>query len=198
MEIWKTLIEDLRATDFLEGFAVFTAILYIVFISFKKTIGWLFGAISSMLYIFICYISQLYIETGLQLFYLIMAFYGWYMWTEDSKDNDSPIIKWPLKKHLLNILVSTILFIILGFVFDNYTNQASPYADAFATSFSLTTTYLVTIKVLENWIYWIIVDIVAMYLFWSNSLSLTSIMYLSLTISSVFGYFKWRKILRTQ
>lgn len=198
MEIWKTLIEGLRATDFLEGLAVLTAILYIVFISFKKTIGWLFGAISSLLYIFICYISQLYIETGLQLFYLIMAFYGWYMWTEDSKDNDSPIIKWSLKNHLVNIFVSTILFLLLGFVFDNYTNQASPYADAFTTSFSLTTTYLITIKVLENWIYWIIVDLVAMYLFWNNALSLTSIMYFSYTIASVYGYFKWRKIVKTQ
>lgn len=198
MEIWKTLIEGLRATDFLEGLAVFTAVLYIIFISFKKMIGWLFAAISSLLYIFICYISQLYLEAGLQLFYLIMAFYGWYMWTEDSKDNDSPIIQWSFKYHLVNIFVSSILFGVLGFIFDNYTNQANPYADAFATSFSLTSTYLITIKVLENWIYWIIVDLVAMYLFWNNSLGLTSIMYLSYTIAAIFGYFKWRKIYRAQ
>ncbi len=198
MEIWKTLIESLRATEFLEYLAVVTAVLYLLFISFKKTIGWLFAAISSMLYIFICYISQLYLETGLQLFYLIMAFYGWYMWTEDSKDNDSPVIKWPVRYHFINILISTILFAVMGFIFDNYTNQANPYADAFTTSFSLTTTYLVTIKVLENWLYWLVVDLVAMYLFWNNSLSLTSVMYFSFVITSIYGYFKWQKIFRTQ
>ena len=178
--------------------AVLCGLLYVILISFKKISAWFFAVVSSALYIYLCYISQLYLETGLQVFYLAMGLYGWYEWTEDSKDHVEPIIRWPLKYHLINILASTALMMVLGFLFDTYTDQMNPYADAFTTVFSLTATFMVTRKVLENWIYWIIIDAVGTYLFASRGLYMSSGLFILYTIIAFFGFFNWMRLYKQQ
>jgi nicotinamide mononucleotide transporter len=86
----------------------------------------------------------------------------------------------------------------LGYIFDSYTNQENPYTDAFSTVFSLAATFMVTKKVLENWIYWIVIDAVCIYLFASRGLFLTSILFFFYTIIAVFGFVQWRRQFKLQ
>ena len=104
-----------------ESLAVLFGILYVV-LAVKEIIWcWLSAAINVSLYIYICFSAQLYLETILQVFYLFMAFYGYYYWNKNSKD--SSIIKWTWIKHLLIIILGIVVTILLGYYFLNYTKQ---------------------------------------------------------------------------
>ena len=120
-----------------------------------------------------------------------MAVYGWLNWYKPTIENK--IIKWPIKYHAINFITSLSLTILLGYLFNRFTDQANPYTDAFTTVFSLTATFMVTKKVLENWIYWIVIDAVSVGLFISRELYLTSLLFIVFTLIAIWGYAKWKK-----
>ena len=195
-EIFNNIKHAFSETSLLEWLAVLTGTLYVILISYKQIIAWLFALISSLLYVYICFNYQLYLESFLQFFYVAMAIYGWLNWKKEI--NTTTIIKWPIKNHLINIGLSSILTLILGFTFSKFTNQANPFTDAFTTVFSLTATFMVTKRVLENWIYWIIIDGVSIFLYSSRALYLTSVLFFIFTLIAVFGYIKWKREFKTQ
>jgi len=84
----------------------------------------------------------------------------------------------------------------MGFYFSTYTDAAMPLVDSFTTVFSLFATYMVVKKVLENWIYWIVIDAVSVYLYHSRELEQTALLFIVYTIIAVFGYFAWLKKLK--
>jgi nicotinamide mononucleotide transporter len=175
----------------IESVAVFFSILYVI-LALKESI-WCWGAatISVILYIYICYTAQLYPETGLQVFYLLMAFYGYYQW--NKSDSTLQIQQWTITKHLLILLIGALLTFLMGFYFTIYTNAAMPLVDSFTTVFSVFATYMVTKKVLGNWLYWIVIDAVSVYLYFSRDLHLTSLLFIVYTVIAIFGYFSWLK-----
>lgn len=193
MEILKQILLAILKTSLWEWLAVFSSLLYVILISYKQISAWLFAIISSSLYIYVCFQGQLYLESILNGFFLLMGIYGWFLWASEKTGESDKIIKWRKKAHFLNIGVSLIFVVVIGFLFDTYTNQANPYTDSFTSIFSLVATFMVTKKVLENWIYWIIIDAVSVYLFASRELYMTSILFLLYTGIAIFGYFKWKK-----
>lgn len=178
----------------IESIAVLFSILYVI-LAVKENI-WCWGAalISVSLYIYICFSAQLYPETGLQVFYFIMAIIGYYMW---NKENKEEIKEWSEIKHLLIILLGAILTFFMGFYFSTYTNSQMPIIDSFTTVFSIIATYMVIKKVLGNWLYWIVIDAVSVYLYFNRDLHLTSLLFIAYTIIAIFGYFSWTKKMKT-
>ena len=178
----------------IESIAVLFSILYVI-LAVKENI-WCWGAalISVSLYIYICFSAQLYPETGLQVFYFIMAIIGYYMW---NKQNKEEIKEWSEIKHLLIILSGAILTFFMGFYFSTYTNSKMPIIDSFTTVFSIIATYMVIKKVLGNWLYWIVIDAVSVYLYFNRDLHLTSLLFIAYTIIAIFGYFSWMKKMKT-
>jgi nicotinamide mononucleotide transporter len=172
MGVIDEVIAGILSTTWIEGFGVLT------------------GIISTSIYIYLCITKQLYIESGLQVFYLIMGVYGWIKWNADEVD-DLPIQRWLLKYHLVNILISAILTFVLGFIMETYTAQKSPYLDAFTTVFSLAATFMVTQRVLGNWIYWIVIDVALAVLYSSRDLYLTGLQYGVFTVIAIFAFYKW-------
>lgn len=193
MEILKQILLAILKTSLWEWLAVLSSLLYVILISYKHISAWIFAIISSALYIYICFQGQLYLESLLNGFFLLMGIYGWYLWSNEKTEESHKIIKWRKKAHFLNIGLSLLFVILIGFIFDTYTDQANPYTDSFTSIFSLVATFMVTKKVLENWIYWIIIDAVSVYLFASRELYMTSILFLLYTGIAIFGYFKWKK-----
>ena len=189
----ENIISTFEATSILEWMGVVAGVFYVVLLSYKLILAWFFALISSLVYVYLCYVSNLFLETGLQFFYVVMAVYGWYKWNKESSGKDREITTWTIKTHTINISISTFLFLSLGFLFDNYTSQANPYTDAFSTVFSLGATYMVTKKVLENWIYWVVIDAVCIYLFVSRELYLTAVLFFIYTLIALFGSFQWRR-----
>ena len=191
--ILNNIYNSILQTSIWEWLAVASSLLYVILITYKVLAAWIFAALSSVLYIYLCYSNRLYLESILQVFYFGMAIYGWFMWTSDDDTKDVTVIQWPLKYHLYNILISGALMLLFGYIFDQYSNQANPYLDAFTTIFSLMATFMVAKKVLENWIYWIIIDAFSVYLFASRGLYMTSVLFILYTLIAMFGYFSWKK-----
>ena len=197
MSFITSVFEGIKSTSLIAWLAVVSTIMYVILVAKRLIICWLFAFVGSALFAYLCYEGNLYIESILQLFYVIMAVVGWLSWKK-SELKDNTIVKWKMNSHLLNVAISGVLAFILGYLFDNYTNQANPYIDAFTTLYSLSATYMVTKKILGNWIYWIIIDLVSIYLYAQRDYNLTAVQYGLFTILAVFGFFAWRKEYKTQ
>ena len=189
--------EGIKATSMIEWLAVISSIIYVILAAKRLIVCWLFAFIGSALFVYLCYIGNLYIESVLQLFYVAMALVGWITWKNSNSDNSS-IKKWRLKKHLINILLSGVLALIIGYIFDKYTTQSNPYVDAFTTCYSLSATYMVTRKIIGNWIYWIVIDLVSIYLYAQRDYYLTAVQYGLFTLLAMYGYMVWRKEYKLQ
>jgi len=204
MTVFESIWVDILRTSLIEWVAVLTGVMYVILVARKMMVCWLFAIISSSLYVYLCVNLQLYIESILQVFYVGMGFYGWLMWQRDNaseetidnlleKQNTDDIKSWSLKNHVINIVVSGVVAFILGYIFDEFTDQQNPYTDAFTTVFSLGATFMVTQKVLENWLYWIVIDVMSVYLYSTRGLHLSSVLYIVFTVLAVLGFISWYK-----
>ena len=171
--------------------AVIFSILYVILAAKENILCWWAAGISVTLYIYICFSAQLYAETGLQIFYLFMTFYGHYNW--NKKEQSLQISEWSISKHLFILIVGAIFTFLIGFYFTTYTNAKMPIIDSFTTVFAVLATYMVIKKILGNWLYWIVVDTVSVYLYFNRDLHLTSLLFIAYTIIAIFGYFSWIK-----
>ena len=176
----------------LETIAVILSLLYVYLAAHQNNLCWLAAVISVSLYIYICFNAKLYAETVLQVFYFLMAIYGFYSWKKNN--SQLQISTWPIKKHLFIIFLGTILTFFLGFIFSNYTDAEMPLVDSFTSVFSVFATYMVVKKILSNWLYFIIIDIISTYLYFSRDLHLTSLLFLLYTFIAVAGFIKWNRI----
>lgn len=197
MTFITNLWEGIKATSVIEWLAVISSIIYVILAAKRLILCWLFAFIGSALFVYLCYIGNLYIESVLQLFYVAMALVGWFTWKNSNSDN-SPIKKWGSNKHLINILLSGFLALLIGCVFDKYTAQENPYIDSFTTCYSLSATYMVTRKIIGNWIYWIAIDLVSIYLYAQRDYYLTAVQYGLFTLLAIYGYMVWRKEYKLQ
>ena len=183
---------------FLEIFAVCSAILYLILAANEDVRCWYAALFSSILYMYIMYTAGLMMESFLQIFYICMAIYGWYIWSNKiNVEQELKIRSWKMQYHLYTITIVTLLAIITGFLLERYTQAALPFLDAFTTWGAIITTYMVAKKIIENWIYWFVIDSISIYLFMSRELYLTSLLFFIYLIIIIFGYRSWMKKLNT-
>ena len=179
---------------FLEIFAVSSAILYLILAAKEDVRCWYAALFSSILYMYIMHTAGLIMESFLQIFYICMAIYGWYIWSNKiNVEQELKITSWKKQYHLYAIIIVTLLAIISGFLLEKYTQAALPFLDAFTTWGAIITTYMVAKKIIENWIYWFVIDSISIYLFISRELYLTALLFLIYLIIIIFGYRSWRK-----
>ena len=211
MSFFESVYEGILLTSRWEWIAVLTGIIYVILAALRSNWCWFFAFASSSIYVYLCVEGKLYIESALQLFYVAMAVIGWFSWRKENLYNqkllddsavnasiDGEIKTWSVKAHIVNLLISGGIAFLLGYSFEAYTNQANPYADAFTTVFSLAATLMVIRKVLENWIYWIVIDIVSIFLYHQRGYSLSAVLYFIFTILAIAGFIAWYKKCKTQ
>ena len=129
-------------------------------------------------------------------YYFIMSIYGWYIWTR-KKDGKTviPISKTTKKQHLisLGIFIITFVFVFIVYAaFDKF-NHWSAYLDTVTTALFFVAMWLMAKRKIENWIYWIIGDIITVPLYFYKGLTFSSILYFVLTIIAIYGYLAWKK-----
>ena len=191
MDFVTHIIAQFLATSFIEIIAVLSSLVYVFLAAQGKKSCWYFALISTGIYTYIFIDVELYLETFLQLFYFGMAFYGILTWNKKSVYKQ--IKQWPVKYHVVNIIGSLFLTILLGYYFSIKVNQDYAYLDAFTTVFSLVATFMVAHKVLENWIYWIVIDAVSVVLYHLKDLNLSALNMVLFTGLAVLGYIKWKR-----
>jgi len=178
----------------LETLAVIFSVIYVILATKENIWCWAAALISVGLYMYICYQAKLYAETGLQVFYFIMAIYGYFSWSKN--DGALMISEWSTNKHFIIILSATLITFLLGFIFSIYTDAKMPIVDSFTTVFSVFATFMVVKKILSNWLYFIVIDVISIHLYCSRDLHLTSFLFLIYTLIAIFGFLKWNRILQ--
>lgn len=178
----------------IEGFGVGFGTLYIVLAIRPHPACWIAGLISSLLFavLFLCH--TLYLESLLQIYYVVMAIYGWYRWCYGGPNHSTLAIShWPQHQHLVLISVLLLATMLLGWGVAHASQASYPYLDALITLSSLAATYLSTQKVLENWLYWIVIDAIAVGLYLSKGLLMTAGLSLIYVVLAWQGYCRWRR-----
>jgi len=160
---------------------------------------WPVALINVVIYIYVFYISKLYADFGLQLFYFFITLFGWYNWLYGGKDHHAlPISRITLKKLIIFFCIGIPSVFILGYLLRNYTDAAYPYWDSFVSIWGIIGTYMMAKKILEHWILWIIVDLTCVGIYFFKGLYPTTILYFIFTVLAVYGLSKWRKDFRIQ
>ena len=179
--------------------AVILAIAYL-WLAMKASIWcWPAALFSTAIYTVLFWNVSLLMESLLNVYYMVMAIYGFWMWTRGGKQHHGvDIVSWSAKRHALLITVTGIIAVGVGYFMANYTHASFAYLDAATSCFAVMTTYLVAKKVLENWFYWVVIDLISIYLYFSKGLFLTSILFVFYVGMAVAGYFLWRSHMEQQ
>jgi len=169
--------------------AAISGILYIILAAKENVWCWLAASISVSLYMYINYDLGYYSQAVLQIFYLFMAIYGYVMW---NKLDPERIKEWSAKKHIFIIFLGAIITFIIGFILTEYVEDSEqPLLDSLTTVFSVFASYMVAKKVLGNWLYWIVIDSLIIYLYYIQGEFILALQFLAYIIIAVYGYFSW-------
>ena len=188
------MIFDFLQANWFEIVAAFLAIAYLILAMLQDIRCWVAWIISSLMYFFVMYSANLYMEALLQIFYIFIGLYGLYQWRFKADKKDAlKITTWSVKNHLIVIGALVFLTSLSGYVLMIYTAAASPFIDAFTTWGAIAASYLVAKKILENWFYWFVIDFVSVFLFISRELYPTALLFIVYLVLVVFGYSAWRK-----
>lgn len=191
-DIWSQVITAWQAQSSLEVIAVFAAIMYLV-LAIKENIWcWLFAFISTSIYIYLFHSVSLLSESLLNIYYLIMAIYGWIQWRNGDQNKSRSITSWSFKRHVVLIFLTALMVPLLGFGMQKL-GASMPYLDAFTTCFAVLATVMVAHKVLENWHYWLLINVTSVYIFIQKELFLTAAMFVLYVILTVIGFINWKQ-----
>ena len=187
------MIFNFLTENWFEIVAALLAIAYLLLAMRQDARCWIAWIISSLMYLFVMYSAGLYMEAGLQIFYLLMGFYGLYQWQYKLANNETLKIKvWPITPHMMCLTALFLLVITSGYILSNNTDAASPYIDAFTTWGAIIASYMVAKKILENWIYWFVIDFVSVFLFVSRELYPTALLFCLYLVLVIIGYRSWK------
>jgi nicotinamide mononucleotide transporter len=181
----------------LETIAVVSALAYVVLAMRQNRLCWVAAFVSALLYLVIFAEVKLYMEAGLQIIYVAMAIVGWVFWGRDNSNDTLRVTTRPWPFHAMALLFIAGGTWASGALLAVYTDAARPFVDAGTTISAIICTWMVTRKILENWLYWIVINAVSVWLFTDRGLSLTSGLFALYIVLSVAGYLSWRRTLAT-
>jgi nicotinamide mononucleotide transporter len=189
------------APSTLEIAAVAFALLYLVLAIRQNILCWPAALLSTLLSLVVFYEARLYPETALQVFYAAMALYGWYQWRHGGRHADRaaelPISVWPWRTHLLAVGAIVASAGVLGWALSR-TDAAFPYLDSFTSVGAIVTTYMVAKKILENWIYWLVIDGLSVYIYVARELYPFAALFVLYLVLVVIGLVRWHRDWRAQ
>ena len=197
----SSLLDSLAAAvvamSWLEIASVAFALAYLVLAVRQNIVCWAAALVSTLLSLALFYDARLYPETALQVFYAVMAVYGWWQWRHGGTPGeravvDLPVSVWPLRYHALAVGGTVAAALALGTVL-SHTNAAFPYLDSFTSVGAVITTYMVAKKILENWVYWLVIDGITLYIYWQRSLYLYAALFVVYLVLVVVGFYRWRR-----
>ena len=195
MTAWfDILVTQAQAWTALEGIAVVLAVLYLLLAIRQNIWCWLCAGISTAIYVYLFLNARLYMESALNVFYFAMAVYGWSVWTRGRTDeHELSVSVWRASTHGYAVAAIIVASLISGYLLNRYTDAAFPYIDSMTTWAAIWATFLVARKVLENWWYWLVIDVASIMIYWSRDLQLTSLLFVIYVVMIPFGLISWTR-----
>jgi len=189
------IIEAALAQSGWEWLAASLGILYVILAAKESVWCWPAAFASTVIYTVLFWEGQLPMQALLNFYYMAMAVYGFILWRKNGQeDNTVEISRRPLKFHIIYILSGLVASGLIGYYSASFADTRLPYLDAIVMVFSVMTTVLMARKVIENWIYWIVIDSFAIALYWQTGFYVTIIMFGVYLILAVYGYLNWKKL----
>ena len=173
--------------------AVLFGIAYVILAAKESLWAWFFGFFSTLTYTILFWNGALLSSSFLNFYYMIMAGYGYYSWKKGIKEKNLAIRKLSAFKNLTIIGIGVTLSLVMGYLLTTYTHAQMAYMDAFVMLFSIIATWMLTQKILENWLYWLVIDSVAIVLYWYSGYLATVMLFIIYIILGLYGYITWRK-----
>lgn len=182
-----------QVTSWLEIAAMLTGIAGVWLTARQNILCFPIGIINVVLYAWLFFSPgiQLYADALLQCIYVFLLIYGWMQWSKQSNEIIVPE-KMGSKSAIRIILLGISATFLCGYFFDNYTDASYPWLDSSLTCMSLAAQWMVAKKFIENWIVWIVADIIYIPLFLVKQLPLTAILYGIFLILAIIGYMDWK------
>ena len=178
----------------LEAFATVFGLLSVWFSMRENILVFPTGIINTSIYVYILFYAGLYGDMSINAYYFAMSIYGWYKWSQKTDNTHYiPIRNSTNREKIYSLALLISSFAIVYFILENYTSSTVPCIDAFTTSIFFVGMWLMAKKVIDNWIYWIIGNIITIPLYIYKGLTITSFQYLIFTILAIAGYFAWKK-----
>lgn len=185
------MIDDLNSQ--LEWLATLLGLAYVILAARHNLWAWPTALLSSALYAWLLWQDQLPMQALLHLVYVAMAIVGWFQWRQSFKKGHEGIVRMTIKQHLVVITLGTGLTLLIALMLSQYALSKSPWLDTTTSVFAIIVTWLVVKQRLENWLYWIIIDIVSALFFWQNQHIPMAMLYLVYTAIAVYGYWYWNQ-----
>lgn len=185
------LLEGLRDFTTAEAVGVTLAIVYLVLAIRQNILCWYAAFLSSLIYMAVFFSARLYMESALQIFYAAMAVYGYIQWKYGGSEHAGvQITTWSARQHALALGAIAVLSGSLGWLMSR-TDAAFPFIDSFTTVAAIVTTFMVARKILENWLYWFVIDGVSVFIYSARGLELTAALFVVYLILIVIGFRRW-------
>jgi len=155
------------------------------------------GMISTFIFIYLLYKSVLLGDMMINAYYFIMSIYGWYVWTREENNSITLISRINAKEKNICILIFifSLIFVYSIYVYFDKWNSLTAYIDNLTTAIFFVGMWLMAKRKIENWIFWIIGDIISVPLYFYKGFTFTSLQYLIFTFIAIAGYYSWKKIL---
>ena len=193
------LQQALLALSGWEAIAVVLGIAYLLLAVRESLWCWYAAFGSTAIFLFLFWDVRLLMEAALQVYYLAMAVYGWWHWQHGGNQRDTlAISSWGHRQHIGAISLVIAVSLLSGLALSHFSDARLPFLDSFTTWGSVLTTWMVARKILENWLYWLVIDSVSIYLYLDRALYLTALLFLLYIVIALFGYLQWRQHYRAR
>lgn len=159
---------------------------------------WIASIIMPAVYLFVYYDAGLYADFGINIYYLLAAVYGWWVWKYGNKEKQGeelPITQMPRGKWKMAAAMYLVFQLLIAWILIRYTDSNVPWCDAFTTALSMVAMWMLARKYLEQWLVWIVVDVVSVALYLYKGLFFTAGLYALYAIIAVYGYWNWKNMM---
>ena len=154
------------------------------------------GLITTSIFVYLLFKWQLLGDMMINGYYFIMSLYGWYIWTRKvDSEHVTPISRMTKKEQFtaVVIFIATLIFVFIIYqIFDMWKGWVA-YVDTFTTALFFVGMWLMAKRKIENWIFWIVADVISVPLYFHKGLTFSSLQYLGFTIIAIFGFLAWKK-----
>jgi nicotinamide mononucleotide transporter len=194
-------------SNWLEIFGAAAGIIY-VFLEIRQNIWlWPVGIVTSAVYVVVFFTSKFYADMGLQVYYVLISFYGFYVWrfgvgTGKKREAQVPpeekikplkVSRTPVKIAFRLAVLYVVLHGVMWYILANFTDSPVAFWDSFTTAVSVIATWMLARKYIEHWMLWVVVNIVSMILYIYKGLYPTTVLFMVYTVMAVVGYREWRR-----
>ena len=165
----------------------------------KKNHIWVFptGLISTSIFVYLLWKWALLGDMMINAYYFVMSIYGWYVWTRKTNDQATPISQTNAKEKRTSVLIFIITLVFVYVVYQSAGKWTTwtAYVDTVTTAIFFVGMWLMARRKIENWIFWIVGDIISVPLYFYKGLTFTSLQYLIFTIIAIYGFLAWKHVL---